>query len=178
MKPDLSQKDVDIEEVAKTALGDKEFLSELIRNLKIKQETIRFNSSKAVNLISETNPEVLYPEWDYFFDLLDGENTYWKCSGIPVIANLTHVDKEEKFEIMFEKYFGMMDDKSFIPAAYVARSAATIVKAKPKLQAAVTKKLLDFDQTRHNPQRRDLVKSDIIEASGNNNILLEYKVLK
>ena len=164
MKPDLSQKDVDIEMVAAAALGDKQFLSELIQNLKTKEEIIRFNSSKALNLISEKKPEVLYPEWDYFFDLLAGDNTYWKCSAIPLIANLTRVDKKKKFELFFEKYFDLMDDRSFIPAAYVARSAATIVKAKPKLQAKITKKLLGIDETHHDPQRRDLVKSDIIEA--------------
>lgn len=164
MKPDLSKKDVNIDEAAKAALRDKNFLFELIQNLKTKQETIRFNSSKVLNLISETNPEVLYPEWDDFFELLEGDNTYWKCSAIPLIANLARVDDQKKFERIFEKYFDLMNDKSFIPAAYLARSAATIVKAKPKLKAAVTEKLLDIDQTRHNPQRRDLVKSDIIEA--------------
>jgi hypothetical protein len=164
MKIDLSRKDLDIKEVAKAALGDEELLLELIRNLKTKKETIRFNSSKALNLICETNPEVLYPDWDYFFELLEGDNTYWKCSAIPLIANLTRVDEEKKFETYFEKYFDLMNDRSFIPAAYVARSAATIADAKPKLRTKITEKLLGIDETRHNPQRRDLVKSDIIEA--------------
>jgi hypothetical protein len=166
MKPDLSQKDVNIEKVAGTALKDKNFLSELVQNLRTKQETVRFNSSKVLNLISETNPEVLYPEWDYFFALLQGDNTYWKCSAIPLIANLTRVDNEKKFERIFERYFGLMNDRSFIPAAYLARSAATIVKAKPNLRHKITEKLLKIDETHHDPQRRDLVKSDIIEAFG------------
>jgi len=164
VKPDLTDKNVKIEEVAKVALEDTEFLSELIQNLKTKKETVRFNSSKALNLISKNNPEVLYPEWDYFFDLLDGDNTYWKCSVIPLIANLTRVDRQKKFEIMFEKYFALMNDRSFIPAAYVAKSAATIAKVKPKLRTKITEKLLGIDETRHDPQRRDLVKSDIIDA--------------
>ena len=166
MKPDLSKKDVDIKEVAKFALGDEEFLSVLIQNLKTKQETVRFNSSKALNLLSKMNPDVLYPEWDYFLDLLDGDNTYWKCSAIPLIANLTRIDKQKKFDTIFVKFFDLMNDRSFIPAAYVARSAAAIVKAKPKLQSKITEKLLGIDETHHNPERRDLVKSDIIEAFG------------
>ena len=164
MKLDLSRKDLHIKEVAKAALRDEEFLSELIRNLKTKQETIRSNSSRVLNFICETNPEVLYPDWDYFFELLEGDNTYWKCSAIPLIANLTRVDKDKKFETNFEKYFDLMNDRSFIPAAYVARSAAIIVDAKPKLRTKITEKLLGIDETRHDPQRRDLVKSDIIEA--------------
>ncbi len=165
MKPDLSKKNIDIENVAKIALEDKEFLSGLIDNLRSKQETVRFNSSKALHLISQQNPEVLYPLWDFFFELIEGDNTYWKCSGIPIIANLTRVDKEKRFEKMFDRYFALMDDKrSFIPAAYLAQSSATIVKAKPNLEAKITKRLLKIDETRHDPQRRDLVKSDIIGA--------------
>lgn len=65
---------------------------------------------------------------------------------------------------MFEKYFSQMDERSFIPAAYVARSSGTIARAKPKLQNKITDKLLRIDETHHDPQRRDLVKSDIIAA--------------
>lgn len=165
MKPDLTDKNVDIAEVAKVAMKDKKFLSELIENLKSKKETIRYNSSKALNLISEENPDILYLHWDFFFSLLDGDNTYWKCSGIPIIANLTRVDHESKFEKMFEKYYSLLDDKkSFIPAAYLARSSGTIARSKPNLRSKITEKLLRIDETHHHPQRRDLVKGDIIEA--------------
>jgi hypothetical protein len=165
MKPDLRSKNVDIADAAKAALKDKEFLLELIKNLKSKKETIRFNSSKVLALISNENPDVLYPYWDFFFALLDGNNTYWKCSGIPIIANLTRVDGENRFEKMFETYYSLLNDKkSFIPAAYLARSSSTIARSKPNLQAKITEKLLRIDKTHHHPQRRDLVKSDIIEA--------------
>jgi len=165
MKLDLTNKNVDIETVAKAALKDKEFLLELIENLKSKKETVRHNSSQALNLISKENPDILYPHWDFFFSLLDGDNTYWKCSGIPIIANLTRVDNKNQFEKNFEKYYSLLDDKkSFIPAAYLARSSGTIARSKPNLRAKITKKFLRIDETHHHPQRRDLVKGDIIEA--------------
>jgi len=165
MKPDLTNKKADIAEVAKFAMKDKKFLLELIGHLKSKKETIRHNSSKALNLISKENPEILYSHWDFFFSLLDGDNTYWKCSGILLIANLTRVDSENKFEKMFEKFYSLLNDKkSFIPAAYLARSSGTIARAKPNLRAKITKKLLSIDETHHHPQRRDLVKSDVIQA--------------
>ncbi len=165
MKPDLMNKDINIEAVAKVALKDEEFLLELIENLKSKKETVRYNSSKVLNLISKENPDILYSHWDFFFTLLDGDNTYWKCSGIPIIANLTRVDRKNKFEKNFDKYYSLLDDKkSFIPAAYLARSSGVIARSKPNLRAKITKKLLRIDETHHHPQRRDLVKGDIIEA--------------
>lgn len=42
----------------------------------------------------------------------------------------------------------------------------------------LSKKDVNIDQTRHNPQRRDLVKSDIIEAFDYRHILLKYQELK
>lgn len=165
MKIDLTNKNVNIETVAKAALKDEKFLSRLIENLKSKKETVRHNSSKALNLISKENPDILYPHWDFFFSLLDGDNTYWKCSGIPIIANLTKVDNKNRFEENFEKYYSLMDDKkSFIPAAYLARSSGAIAQSKPNLRKKITKKLLRIDETHHDPQRCDLVKGDIIEA--------------
>ena len=182
MKPDLSKKDVNIEKVVDLALENEDYLSELIANLRSKKEAVRFHSSRAVEIISRRNPGVLYPLWDEFSDLISGDNTYWKCSGIPIIANLTAVDRDDRFEKMFEKYFALMDDeKSFIPAAYLARSAAVVVRAKPELEPEITRRLLRIDETRHDPQRRDLVKSDIIEAfdeyferAGNPKKILEF----
>jgi len=46
MKLDLTNKNVDIETVAKAALKDKEFLLELIENLKSKKETVSITVPK------------------------------------------------------------------------------------------------------------------------------------
>jgi hypothetical protein len=165
MKPDLSRKGLDPGRVAAAALVDEALLSALIANLRCKKETVRFNSSEALLLISRNRPEILYSRWDDFCSLIEGDNTYWKCSGIPILANLVRVDGKRKFDKYRKTYFGQMDDrKSFIPAAYLARSMPAIVEARPDLEPEITKRLLGIDKTRHDPQRRDLVKYDIIEA--------------
>ena len=104
MLPDLNDKNMNVETMAKEALKDKKILSELLANLKTKNETVRYNSSKVLNLLSEKNPEVLYPQWDYFVELLSSDHTYWKLSVIPLLANLTRIDTENKFERIFEKF--------------------------------------------------------------------------
>lgn len=164
MLPELRKKDADIKSIATKALKDEKLLSELLENLTTKRETIRYNSSKVLNSISREHPEVLYSKWDLFVKLLCSDHTYWKCSAIPIIANLTRADTENKIEKIFEKYYGLLNDKSFIPAAWVAAHSGKIARAKPHLQTKITNKLLEIDKTHHNPERQDLIKSGIIES--------------
>ena len=107
---------------------------------------------------------MLYPKWDYFAEFLNSNNTYWKISAILIIANLTKVDTENKFEKLFDGYFQLLDDRSMITAIYAASNSGKIVKAKPELEARITDRLLDIDKTHHHPDRRDLIKAGVMEA--------------
>jgi len=164
MLPDLSKKDVSVESVAKEALRDEEVLSELLQGILSKKETIRYNCFKALLLISEKHPEVLYHKWDFFIELLSSDNTYWKYIAIYIIANLIRIDTKNKFEKIFDKFYHLLNDKSVIPAAHLAGNSGKIAQAKPKLQTKITNKLLSIDKTHHAPERRDLIKGYAIES--------------
>jgi len=131
MLPELGEKDCDTESVAKQALENEEVLAGLLEGILVKTETIRFNSFKALLLICEEHPERLYPKWESVEDLLSSKNTYHKYIAIYLIANLTRVDTEGKFEKIFELFYGLLDDKSIIPASHVAGNSGRIVRAKP-----------------------------------------------
>jgi hypothetical protein len=164
IRHDLSKKDLSVEKAVEFALKEKDFLAELLENLRSKQETVRFNSSKILNRLSERRPEALYPYWIHFVRLLKSDHLYWKLSAIPIIANLTRVDGRGRFDKIFGDYYGLLDDRSFISAVFVARNSGTILLAKPGLQARIVNRLLKVDETAHDPERRDLVKGAIIEA--------------
>ncbi|MFH1484944.1 MAG: hypothetical protein ABIH46_02640 [Chloroflexota bacterium] len=164
MLPEMSDKSADIESVARKALEDEELLAELIDGLMSNKETFRYNCFKVLLHISEQHGEVLYPMWDRFAALLSSDNAYRKLSGIPIIANLTGVDSENKFGEIFNAYYGLLDDKSMIVAIYAAADSGRIVRAKPELEARITKRLLAIDKTHHVPGRKALVKAGAIEA--------------
>jgi len=161
MSPDLSERSVSIESMAKEALKDEKALSELLGALKSKNETIRYNSFKVLLLISEEHPEVLYPKWDLLVDMIDSDNAYWKLSAVRIIANLTRVDTENKFEKIFNKYYDLLND-SVIVAGHITANSGRIAKTKPKLQTEITNKLLNIDKT--NQEHKDLVKAGTIES--------------
>ncbi|UCE48597.1 MAG: hypothetical protein JSW47_00305 [Phycisphaerales bacterium] len=164
MSVNLDNKNIDIKAIARKTLKDGALLAELLDNLWSKKETIRYNSHKVLALISEEHPETLYSSWDYLVKFLDSDNTYHKLSAVILLANITSVDRDDKFEKIFDKFYGLLDDKSFITAAYVSQASGKIALAKPKLQTKITNRLLRIDQTHHEQERKDLVKASIIEA--------------
>jgi hypothetical protein len=164
MLPALNDKNADIQSIAQKAMEDKNLLSELLNGLTSRKETFRYNCFKALMLISEERGQVLYPQWDYFVGHLSSDNTYRKISALQLMANLTKVDTEKRFEEAFDQYYALLDDKSMITAVYVARSSGRIVRAKPELEAEITDRLLSIDETHHESDRKDLIKSGAIEA--------------
>jgi len=161
---DVNNKKIDIKVVVKKALKDRKLLSELLDNLWSKNETIRYNSHKVLFFLTEEHPQTLYSSWDYLVKFLDSDNTYHKLSAVLLLANLTRIDKDNKFEKVFDKFYGLLDDRSFITAAYLAGASGKIAKAKPKLQTKITNRLLSIDKTHHEQERKDLVKASIIES--------------
>jgi hypothetical protein len=181
MLAELNKKSINVKKVAKKALEDKAALSELLEGVLSKKEIIRFNSFKVLLLLSEEHPKVLYAKWDFFADLLSSPNTYFKYIAIHIITNFTKVDTESRFEKIFDKFYGLLDDKSVIPASHVAGSSAKIARAKPGLQTKITNKLLAIDKTHHQPERKDLIKgyaidslSEFFEESRNKKKILDF----
>ena len=131
MSIDLNDKKLNIEIAARSAMKDEKLRTDLLVILWSKNETLRYNSHKILFFITEQKPEILYSKWDDLVKFLDSDNTYHKCSAVWLLANLTRADKDNKFEKIFNKYYSLLDDKSFITAAYVSQASGTIALAKP-----------------------------------------------
>ena len=160
----LKMKDFNPENIANKAMKDSKILRELINNLLIKDDTIRYNSHKALLLVSEGNPEILYPEWDFFVNLLKSNNNFHKVIGIQILANLSKVDTLNKFDNIYDDYCDLLDAKSVMTAAHLAASIGKIAKNKPHLREKLTQVLLDIDKTHHEIGRKDLIKASIIDS--------------
>jgi len=119
MLPEMNHKEVDIEAVAEKASADKELLSEILAGLTLKDEMLRYNCHRVLMHISERNGELLYHEWDYFVELLGSDNSYRKMSAVQIMASLTKVDTENRFEKIVDKYYGLLDDKSMIVGIFL-----------------------------------------------------------
>jgi len=78
-----------------------------------KNEIYRYNCFKVLFQVSVSHPAELYPEWDYFLNLLGSSNAYHRMSAIHILSNLTSVDAEKRFDQIFDQYFLLSDDPIF-----------------------------------------------------------------
>ena len=161
-------------------LIDEERLSRALEGTLSKKDEIRTSSFKFLMQLSEEHPEVLYPKWDYFADLLDSDNQYHRYISINVLANIVKVDAENKFEKIFDKYFGNIDGNRTMVAGQAALNSGKIAKAKPSLQTKITERLLNVEET-HKGKQIELIKSYVIEAfneyfeeSSDNNKIIDF----
>ncbi len=156
--------EVTAKELAGRALQDEKLLADLLNGILSKKDETRYTSFKALMFIAEEHPNLLYPHWDHFARLIDSESAHSKYIASYLLASLTATDTDGKFEKMFDKYYTMLDDRSVIPAAHVARNSGRIAKAKPALEPKITDKLLNTDKTHHSPGHKELVKGEAITA--------------
>jgi hypothetical protein len=171
-------KDDKIEYIANRALKNKDDLLKLFEGILSKDDKIRYDSFKILNFLSEKNPEILYSRWDLFKSLMYRDNDYLKLIAVKILANLTSVDKENKFQIIFEKYYGLLNE-SVIVAGHLAASSGKIAKAKPEFRLKITNILLNIDKSKQ--KHKDLVKAYVIDAfdlyfkeSENKNEILQF----
>lgn len=164
MLPGLNTKDIDIESLARQALENPQVLSELFRGLSDRQERVGYNCLRALLLLGEEHPQLLYPHWDLFVELLRSENTYFKLRGANLIATCLAADTEHRFKGLFDEYFDVLNGSGVIAASYIARNSGKIARAKPDLQDTITDRLLAIDETHHPAERKDLIKRHALEA--------------
>jgi hypothetical protein len=145
------------------ALKDEKTLSELLEALKSKDETKRYNNFEVLLRLSEEQPDLLYPRWDFLADMLDSDNAYWKLIAVRLIANLTRVDTENRFDKILDKYYNLLSD-SVIVAGHITADSGKIAQAKPELQAEITDRLLSIDKT--SQKHKDLIKAGAIDSFG------------
>ena len=101
--------------------------------------------------LSEEKPEQLYPYMDLFINLLESKHRILTWNAIIIIANLTKIDEEHKFDLIFEKYYSFLDNKYMVTVANVVGNSGKIALAKPHLTKRITDKLLTVENISTTP---------------------------
>lgn len=160
---DLENKDVDIIKLKANVLTDNKLFNELIAGLKSKDNTLRQNCFKVLEKISEENPEFLYSSWDQFSTMVVSKNNFHKYIAIYLLANLTAVDAENKFEKIFDDYYGILGGDKTMAASHVALNSSKIALNKPELQDKIVDILLDIDSI-YQGKQKELIKAYSIQS--------------
>jgi hypothetical protein len=163
---DLNKKTLPPDRIAELALEDEPLLQALLAGISPegKKAPLRENSSQALMYMAETWPEVLWPHWDYFVGLLKSDNGFSKYAAIYILTSLVRIDDQGRFEKAFNTYYGLLDDESVMVASHAAKNSSHVVRAKPALEAKITRRLLAIGKTHFEASRQDLIKAYMIEA--------------
>lgn len=159
----LNKKDIDVDYYVNELLKNKNLTSEYLDGLLLKHSAYVENCFKVLDIISEKNPEFLYPHWDFFINHMRSANNYHKTHAIIIISNLTAIDKQKKFESVFDEFYDNLKSNKTIVPMYLLKYSSRIVNNKPYLEDRITNILLNIDQI-HPGKQIELVKSAVIES--------------
>jgi hypothetical protein len=138
---------------------------ELIERLESREARVKYGASKALRILSEREPAVLSPHFDFFAGQLGCDNTLLKWNAILILGNLAAVDAEGRFERIFRAFFKPIAGPVMITAANTIRAAGSIACARPELAGRIARELLKVDRaTYQTPECRQIAIGHAIEA--------------
>ena len=147
----------------KKAIDNSDYLKILLDNLLSKDDEVRFSSFQTLLKISEKHPDVLYQHWDYFAKMLTSKNSYHQYIAIHLIANLTQIDSENRFDEIFETYFKILKQGKTMTSGHAIEKAGIIAKFKKQHQSKITSLLLNFEDI-YTGKQTELMKAAVIQA--------------
>ncbi len=163
----LENKEAEPTSLADEVLKNSDLIPELLRGLSLSKASIKFGSAKTLRTVSEKRPELLYPELKFFIQLLESENNIIKWNAMDILANLTKVDTKRKFDKIFDKYYGGLEDESMVTAAHVVDNSGKIAKAKPYLAGKITTNLLKLEKISRTQECKNILMGKAILAFNN-----------
>jgi hypothetical protein len=168
----LDRKGADVEGVVERIIADPRSIPEFIDGIRAPKGTLRYGYEKALRLTSERRPDLVYPWFDVFVDMLDCDNSFLKWGAILTIGHLAVVDTESKFEAIFARYYAPIPGPALITAANIIGSSAKIAPAKPHLIDAIAHEILKVEKGRYfrkgepSPECRNVVIGHAIDTLG------------
>ncbi len=126
---------------------------------------IRYGCAKVLIDLSAEYPERLYPYMDEFIGLLDSKYRILNWNALAIIANLAKVDQERKFDAIFDKYYGFLNNEYMVTVASTVQNSAKIALAKSYLIPSITGELLKVEDVSVTPHLTEECKRVIAESA-------------
>lgn len=147
----LLDKTITKKELLDRVRQDFSLISFLLSGVGSSKAAVRYGCAKVLMDLSEENPEKLYPYFDSFIDLLDSKYRILTWNALAIIANLTRVDTNKKFDAIFGRYYSFLDNDYMVTVANVVGNSGKIALAKPYLIPKITEELLKVEDISTGP---------------------------
>lgn len=161
----LLDKSMTKEELLSKVKQDFSLISFLLSGVDSSKAAVRYGCAKVLMDLSEEHPEKLYPYFDSFIDLLDSKYRILTWNAFAIIANLTRVDADKKFDTIFDKYYSFLDNDYMVTVANVVGNSGKIALAKPYLIPKITEELLKVEDISTSPHLTEECKRVIAQRT-------------
>lgn len=147
----------------------------LLEGISSPKAAIRYGCAKVLMDLSEKHPDMLYSYMDRFIGLLDSKYRILTWNVLAIIANLTKVDKDKKFDSLFDKYYGFLGSEYMVTVANTVANSAKIAANKPYLADKIASELLKVQNLQTTPHLTEECKLVIAQqAIETFNTLIKY----
>jgi hypothetical protein len=147
----LKNKTITPDTLADKTAADPTILPDILAGLHDKTAAIRYGSSKTLIILSQTDPQLLYPHFDDFVHLLDSPHRILTWNALTILANLTTVDTQKKFDNILKNYYSHLTDGYLVTVNTIIQATPTIITAKPYLTDTILTYLLSTETLPTNP---------------------------
>jgi hypothetical protein len=127
--------------------------------------TIRYGCGSVLVDLSEKHPNKVYPYVTNFVSLLDSKYRILSWNAMAAIANLTAVDGNHKFDVMFDKYYSFLGSEYMVTVANVVANSSKIAANKPYLGNRIATELLKVRNLQTTPHLTEECKLVIAEQT-------------
>lgn len=88
-------------------------------------------AQEILETISLAKPKLLYPFFDYLERALDSSNLFLAWNTWKIIANLVHIDSEDKWERVSKRFFDALNSENISEFSITCECAQKVIEGKP-----------------------------------------------
>ena len=163
----LLDKSITKEQLLEKVEKDSNIIPKIVKGMDSSKAAIRYGCGKVLMDFSERNPKELYPYFDFFVKLLDSKYRILTWQAMAIIANLTIIDTDGKFDSIFKKYYSFINNEYMVTVASLVGHSGKIACSKPNLIPMITEYLLKIENLKTTPHLTDECKRVIAESAIN-----------
>jgi hypothetical protein len=143
---DKLKEKLDISVYVDMVVEDNGLITTLLDIIETDETSIKYIAEKIIRKISEDKPKMLYSYFDRMFKLIDSSNNFIRWGFIITIPNLLSVDKDNKWEMISDKYLSLLESTSVIEFGNTVSNVYKILERYPEYESDIVPRLLDIDR--------------------------------
>jgi hypothetical protein len=142
-----------------------EQVNTLCEGLASPQARTKYGSAKQLRRLSEQDPDLLYPRFDFFAHLMEGETRILRWDSSRILGHLARVDSEGRIDKLLDRYLAPITGHELIAAANAIQGAADIALAKPHLADRIAREIIKVKHAHYTtPECRNVAAGHAIQA--------------